>query len=47
MFRVSAPPKPQTPRAKQTRPLWPCTKVGQGKFTAWRRRPTDRDLALN
>ena len=36
------------PRAKQTRPLWPYTKVGQGKFTAWRRRrPTDRDLALN
>ena len=28
------------PRAKQTRPLWPFTKVGQGKFTAW---PTTAD----
>ena len=37
MFRVSAPPNPQTPG--QADPLLrPRTKVGQGRFKAWRRR---------
>ena len=37
MFRVSAPPKPQTP-GQADPPLRPRTKVGQGRFKASRRR---------
>ena len=37
MFRVSAPPKPQTP-GQADPSLRPRTEVGQGKFKAWGQR---------